>query len=82
MARLKYPTPLTRIARFNNTKEIALTVYDTCAWMSFDQARELRDYIDEMLEGNLVEVRQRDCGCLEKITDSKKGKTGGRKQAR
>lgn len=62
---MKPPNPLRSLARFRNKKQIAMRLAgNQVVWMHFDHVRELISYLKDMLEGDLLEVKTMDCGCL------------------
>lgn len=70
----KYESPVRQAARFKDRGEISITVRSTqlgngisVVWLTYANARELTSYLRDMMEGDLVEVREKDCGCLERI---------------
>lgn len=56
------------IKRFKSRKKISMVIDGRIVWMTFAEAREFIGYVRDMLEGDLIEVKMRSCGCLERKT--------------
>ena len=59
-------TPLKGLKRFKSHHTISIRFGKTWHRMNYAHARQLISYLRDMLEGDLIEVNLRSCGCLER----------------
>lgn len=66
---MKYQSPLKGLRRFKSQKEIRIKLGSGNRWvtMEFVHAKALMGLLQEMLTGDLIEVNEQACGCLEKV---------------
>ncbi len=60
--------------RFKSLKKLSIKVNDEWLWMSFPNARELVQDLNDMLTGDLVQTKVKPCGCVKRIRSSVKAK--------
>lgn len=61
---MRYQTPLRGLKRFKSQKEISIKLHRTWARLDYKHVRELISYLQDMLDGDLIEVNVQPCGCL------------------
>lgn len=90
--RMKSLSPVIELRRFKSDKQIRIKIRSQWAgafwtFLDFEHAEELAKDINEMINGNLVEVKSaghlgpdQNCGCRERVRAPDKVKKNGRKQ--